>query len=169
MQEHQRPVCRFISIVESQRLQDWACLTLSRTEGREPCNGDSCSSSGRLRRRAPRILLAGCAIGEYSVTITRCHDIQLSESAKEELAAGQGNAAIVLVGQPTEAEDEQSKEAQKRALTIPPAKPHTPGKEAESAIIQQDSGKEAEAEYLTRLLVAARRNSRSRRKSANKA
>ncbi|MBA7474427.1 hypothetical protein ES707_09779 [subsurface metagenome] len=169
MQEHQRPVCRYINTLESRRLQNWAYLALSRTDNREPCNGDSCSSSGRLRRWAPRILLAGCAIGEYSATITRCHDTQLSKEAKEELAAGRGKVAIAVVGRLTEAEDEQRREAQKRALRTTPAKHTIPGKEAESAIIQQNSDKAAEAEYLTRVFIAAKRNSRSLRKRANQA
>lgn len=158
MREVQRPVCRYISTLESQRMLDWACLALLRTESREPCNGDSCSSSGRLRWRAPRILLAGCAVGEYSVTMTKCHDIQLSKEAKEELATGQGKAANVLVGRLTEAEFEQRRESQKRALRTTPAKPVTPYTEAELALMAQNRDKEAEAEYLNRTLESARRN-----------
>jgi len=148
MREDKSKACRHISTLESRRLQDWLCLALSKTESRKPRNGDSCSYLGWPRRRAPRIFLAGCAVGVYSVTMTRCHDIQLSKEAKEELAAGQGKAVIAVVGWLTEAEDEQRREAQQRALRTTPAKPVTPYTDEELALITQNRDKEAEEKLL---------------------
>lgn len=156
MREHKRPVCRFIKTLESRRLRDWARLALSKTESRKPCNGDSCSYPGWPRRRAPRIFLAGCAVGEYSVTMSKCHDIQLSKEAKEELAAGQGKAVIAGGGRLTEAEDEQRREAQKRAVRTTLAKPITPYTDAELALMAQNRDKEAEEKLLASRLADAR-------------
>lgn len=158
MQEYQRPACRYISTLESLRLQDWTCLALSRTGNKEPCSGDSCSSSGRPRRRASWILLAGCVIGGYNVTMTKCHGVKLSKEAKAELAKGQGKPSHVAGAGLSEAEDEQRRESQKRALFSAPAKPITPYTEAEMALIAKKRDKEAEDEFLTRALKSARRN-----------
>lgn len=90
--------------------------------------------------------------------MTRCHDIQLSESAKEELAKGAANAAITGGGWLSEAEDEQRREAQKRALRTTLAKPITPYTDAELALMAQNRDKEAEDELLTKKLADARSN-----------
>lgn len=58
----------------------------------------------------------------------------------------------------TAAEFEQRREAQKRALRMPPAKPITPHPDVVLALITQRRDKKAEDELLFRTLAAARRN-----------
>jgi len=95
------------------------------------------------------------------------HGIPLSKLAKTLMATDQGKAVIAAAGRLTEAEDEQRKKELKKQLRTTPAKHTTPGKEAESVIIQQNSDKEAKVKHLAAVQAAARSRSHSYQKHAN--
>ncbi len=125
-----------------------------------------------LRRhnlKPPRGTFIGYIIGTLNEAYSEGHRVKPSKLAKALNHSGQAKPAIVAAGRRPEAEFEQRREAQKRALRTTPAKPITPGKEAESAIIQQNRDKEAEVKFLAARQAAARQSSYSLRRRANSA
>ncbi len=127
-----------------------------------------------LRRNARKLGLpppgfnqAGYNLGGLNNAKAEGHGIPLSKLAKTLMATDQGKAAIAAGGRLTEAEDEQRKKELKKQLRTTPAKHTTPGKEAESAIIQQNSDKEAEVKHLAAAVAAAQSRSHSYQKHAN--
>ncbi|MBA7474433.1 hypothetical protein ES707_09785 [subsurface metagenome] len=125
-----------------------------------------------LRRhnlKPPRGTFIGYIIGTLNTAYSEGHKVKPSKLARAAAARGDGGARAAVVGRLPEVEFERRRKQLKAQLRSTPAKHTTPGKEAESAIIQQNSDKAAKAEYLDRTLAAARRSSHSLRKRANQA
>ncbi|MBA7474762.1 hypothetical protein ES707_10116 [subsurface metagenome] len=117
----------------------------------------------------PQFNLAGYNLGGLNNAHREHHGIPLSKPAKAFMATAQGRAAIAAGCRLTEAEFEQRKKEQIRALRSTPAKPHTPGKSAIPAQNRQFRDKKAVDEHLRAVQAAARSRSRSYQKYANSA
>lgn len=105
----------------------------------------------RMRRQdlpVPRFNTAGYAVATLNGARRECHGVRPSKLARAAEARAQGGARAAAVGRLTEAEFEQRRQEQLRALKAPPAKPIIPYTDAEMALITSKRDKEAEDQIL---------------------
>lgn len=121
----------------------------------------------RLSLPAKRFNLAGYVIRTLPRARRECHGVRPSKLARAAEARDQGGARAADIVRPSESELEELRQYAENVLKPCLAKPVTPHKDEKPALIAQKRDKEVGAEYLTRTLAAARRNSRSYRRLAN--
>ncbi|MBA7663514.1 hypothetical protein ES703_71559 [subsurface metagenome] len=110
----------------------------------------------RLNLPPPRFNLAGYTIATLNQARAECHGVKPSKLARAAAARGDDGARAAAVGRLPEAELKQRKKEQIRRLRTTPAEPVTPYSDDKLALIASKRDKKAEAEYLTRVLAAAR-------------